>query len=102
VFRDRESWRNAWMTRTFDGHSSAVPPPEVNFEEDLVVGVSLGMAATASDSLQPVEVTREGSTVKVVYRRVSSGGLGPAVMVPLNLFLAIPRPADSVEFVAIQ
>jgi len=99
VFRDEASWRNAWTTRP--GPPSSIPPPEVDFDRELVVGVSLG-SASSSDSLQPVEVRRDGGVVTVAYRRVFTGGLGPADILPLDFFLAIPRPADSVQFMAVQ
>jgi hypothetical protein len=97
VFRDEVSWRNAWTTRP--GPVSSIPPPDVDFDRELVVGVSLG-SGSSSDSLQPVEVRREEAVVTIAYRHVVSGGLGSADILPLDFFLAIARPADSVQFTA--
>jgi hypothetical protein len=75
----------------------------VDFERELVIGISEGRANSPAETLELVELTREGTIVTFVYRRMVSTGDGvPAIQVPLALFIAVPRPANSVQFIRRQ
>jgi hypothetical protein len=74
VIRSAQAWHEAWA-RINTYRMPAPPPPEVDFEREMVVLVALGPKPTAGHAVEVVAVEREGGFLRV-RARVSEPGPG--------------------------
>ena len=64
VVQSEEGWKKLWTQHAPDG----APPPTVDFESELVVGVFAGQQPTAGYQVEIVRIEPEGGRLLVVYR----------------------------------
>lgn len=88
VVHDRDAWRAIWERATANAYGGP-PPPEVDFDRDMLVVVGFGTASTGGYSVAVDSVYRVGDGIKVV---VVEGRASPACLVTQ----AFNSPADAV------
>jgi hypothetical protein len=74
VLRSESEWETAWLEHT----PALSPPPEkpvVNFQTNVLLGVSLGLSRGGCESVAIVRVTRAAANHLVEYRQNTPSGL---------------------------
>jgi hypothetical protein len=98
VVRTAGSWHVIWYE-----HAGTHDPPDVDFRRELIVAV-FGGKRPAGDSLEIINVTRDGSSVVVRYREQAAAGVRaigtPATITPFQI-IAIPGNPATVKFLAL-
>ena len=106
VIRDQQQWIKWWQQHNkvqmhIDGKTVPKPPPEVDFEQEMVLVATLGQRSTGGYSIRFTEIRREGDVVTATLQ-ISSPGPDDLVTQALTspfAVIAIPQHAGRVKFV---
>ena len=101
--RDQEAWEALWFLHSTSTCGFSTPPPAVNFDEQMVVAVFLGMAANARFSVHIDKVTLAsdgGYEVTYVEEEVrNKNRVWDDMIVTPFAFAVLPRTDGPVTFV---
>jgi hypothetical protein len=106
VFRDAESWETFWnrYCMVITGEGEKLPPPEVDFSTQMLIGVFSGEKPSGGYSISIRRVLESSKSIVVEYVEKSPP---PDAIVTLALtypcqIITLPSSEKSVEFKAVQ